>query len=404
MRHSDIKRTAKYLLQAAVIGIVGGLIFCFYNFCSKHVTSLWKAEGDLMFSIAMPVIGLLIVLTERLFKLEGMGGSNAVIIESGGKDAKIPLRASACSFITLLLTNLAETVTGREGASWQLVSPIAKRINDKWFPDTQKRIAVSCAIAAGFGCLWGLPLFGAFIASEMAFASLYFPAFVPSLLSSYIARGMALLIFPNQTVHEVAAFEPLDTAEIAKLAGISILVGLFARAYICVSDKIGDCFSLIKNTYVRIFAGGALIGVLCYFVGKDYLCGVNVLMNDALLGRPIPWYSFLAKIFFFCVLLKSGYKTGVLIQTMSIGAMLGPVLSGFSGLPAGLSAAVSLAGLVGASFNAPLTAAALSLEIFGGEVFPYCVIAIFFARIVSGNCRKYTGQEISDKMPLIVWE
>jgi len=405
MNKFDFKLALKYLLQAIVIGILGGLLYCLYNYCSSLVTKAWESEGALHFSIAMPFIGLLIVLTERLFKLEGAGCSNAVIKEAGGAEATMPVRASICSFITLLLTNLAETVTGREGASWQLAAPIAKYINGRWFSDTQKRIAISCAIGSGFGCLWGLPLFGAVIGSEMAFGSLYFPALGPSLVSSYIARYIALILFPNHTLYIFEDYALLDAFGLVKLLILSVAVGLLSRAYVLISDNVNRGFGLIKDTYIRIFVGGVIVGTLCYFVGKDYLCGVNTIMYDALAGIEVPWYSFMAKMVFFLLLIKSGYKTGILIQTMSIGALFGSTFGSLVGMPLGLSAAVSLVALVGASFNVPIAAIALAYEAFGKVGFEYCVISIIIARIVSRTSQIYAGQDMKQRKPIVcLWK
>jgi len=387
-----------------MIGVIGGLVCCLYNFCAKYATKAWNAEPKLIFSIAMPIVGMGIVLTEKLLKTEGNGGSNTVMKEAGGKDCNLPLKFTVSNFITLLLTNLSETVTGREGASWQLTAPIAKLINGKLFPDTQKRIAISAAIGAGFGTLWGLPLFGAFAGSEMAFGSLYFPALGPSLVSAYIGRYLAKLLFPNDTIYKIEAFESLDAIGWLKMVVLAVAIGLFARLFIAILDNINKGFALIKNTYLKIFVGGAIVGILCYFAGKYYMCGVTTYMIDALAGKSIPWYAFAAKILFFGILFKSGYKTGILIQTMVLGAMFGGVIGPVFGLPIGLSAALGLAGLVAATFNIPFAALALAYECFGGNYILHFVLCIVIARVVSGKCQIYAGQDLTQKKPIIVFK
>lgn len=398
MKKTDFKLILKYIFQALLIGIAGGLMGCLYNFAEKYVKMAWQSESPLMFSIMMPIVGLVIVFVMSLCKMSKSAGSNDTIKEAAGEEKDIPINFSIAGFFSLLLTDLAETVTGREGASWQLVPPVAKLINKKYFPDTEKRIAISCAIASGFAAIWGLPVFGAFIASEMAFACFRLPAFGPSLLSAIVARLIAKLLFNNTTSYTVGEFEAFTSKNILQLIVLAIAVGILARVLVWFLNKVNQAFSLIKNAYIRIFVGGSITAVLCYFMGKDYLCGVNGIMSNAIAGGETNWYAFLLKILFFAILFKSGYKTGILIQTWSIGALFGAFMGSLLGLPTGLAAAVSLVALFAGTYNCPVAALALVCEIFGYKYLLYCLPAIFIARLVSGNCQIYAGQTIKYKI------
>ena len=392
----DFKLIGKYALQAIVVGICGGLIGCLYNFFCSYVTAAWHMEGKLLFSIMMPIVGLLVIAVSVCLKTEYYGGSNTVMEEAGGTDTKMSPICSLASFLDLLLTNLAETVTGREGASWQLTAPIAKYLNGRFFKDTERRIAITCAIASGFGCIWGLPLFGAVIGSEMANGKLYFKALGPGLLSGLIARGIALAIYPVNTAYNVEAGFNLAPFDAVKLFVLAVAIGLFAKAYIAILSSAQTIFNKISNRFVRIFVGGSIAAILTYFFGQDYLCGVSTLMINALAGAEIPWFAFAAKVVFFAILFKAGYKTGILIQTFAIGSMLGSVLGLLFGLPRGLAAAVGLTSLFAASFNCPLAGIVLCFEIFDKNWILYLCLAVclVIARIVSGKCKIYAGQKL----------
>ena len=392
----DFKLIGKYVLQAIVIGICGGMLGCLYNYICSFVTAAWHAEGKILFSIMMPIVGLLIIVVSKLCKTESYTGTNMVIQESGGMDTKMAPICSLASFIDLLLTNLAETVTGREGASWQLTAPIAKYINGRFFQDTERRIAITCAVAAGFGSIWGLPLFGAVVGSEISNGKLYFKALGSGLLSGLIARLIALNVYPINTAYNVEASFSLTAVDGIRLLVLAVAVGLFAKAYTSILNSVQTIFGKIGNRYVRIFVGGAIVAVLTYFFGQDYLCGVNTLMIDALAGVDIPWFAFAAKLVFFAILFKAGYKTGTLIQTMALGAMLGSTLGLVFGLPRGLAAAAGLTSLLAASFNCPLAAIVLSFEIFDKNWILYACLAIclVIARIVSGKSQIYAGQKL----------
>ena len=403
--HHSALRTGQYArsfllwtLFAAVTGAVGGGLGAGFRYAVNFATEFRTDNSWLCY--LLPFGGLVIAFLYRVTKLGGHADTN-LIINSVRTDSMVPVLLAPVIFISTVVTHLFGGSAGREGAALQLGGCIgsfigrAVRLNEK-----DKHIAVMCGMSGLFAALFGTPLTAAIFAMEViSVGIIYYSAFLPCIVSALVAYGVTLLCGL-----EAAAFPFVGMPQIGPVPLLLVAVIGVATALV----SIGFCFSLeqvhrltakyLKNDYLRVLVGGALIAlltfVLHYSLGTRYN-GIGEGVIEAALGAgEAEPYDFILKMLFTVVTIGFGYKGGEIIPSFFIGATLGAVLGPLIGLPASFAAAVAMVALFCAVVNCPIASIILSVELFGSAGLLYFAVAVCISYMLSGYYGLYSGQKI----------
>jgi H+/Cl- antiporter ClcA len=383
----------KWLMFAAVTGVLCGIVGSAFHVGVAKATALRTQYPWLLFFL--PAAGLLIVATYKIMHTEGQGTNDIISAVSSGKKVSILLIPSI--FIGTVLTHLCGGSAGREGAALQMGGGIGYHVGRLFRMDERDiRMATMCGMGAFFSALFGTPLAATMFAiMVVSVGVLYHAAFIPCFTASMISYGVSLLIGVKPTRFLVAA--PSVTAEM--MARVMLLGALCALVSILFCNAIHKAEHVlkekIKNSWIRIVLGGAIVIVLSLLSGTaDYNgAGMDVIARAIEEGSARP-EAFLLKILLTAITLGAGYKGGEVVPSFFVGAVFGCAVSPSLGIPAGFGAAVGLVSVFCGATNCPISSIFLSIELFGADGVLFFAMASGISYILSGYNGLYSSQKI----------
>jgi H+/Cl- antiporter ClcA len=377
------------LVTGAVCGVTGGA----FARCVSAATQLRSVNGWLIFFL--PAAGLLIVFMYQKLKISGVG-TNAVF-DSAVEGDSLKFRLIPAIFIGTVLTHLFGGSAGREGAALQIGGDIGNHIGQMFrFDDEDKKIATMTGMAAFFAALFGTPVTAAvFVATVISVGMVKHAALVPGMIASILASEVAVWMgaAPVRFQIEAPDVSPLMMGKVMILAALCGLVSAVFVMALHYTKGFYDRF--LKNPYLRVLAGGAVIVCLTLLAGsQDYNgAGVDVIARAIGQGQARPW-DFAVKILFTAITLEAGFKGGEIVPTFYIGATFGCVFGQLLGIPAGFAAAVGFAAMFAGVTNTMITSILLAAEVFGGAGLPYFGMACMLSFVFSGYNGLFSSQVI----------
>lgn len=396
-----VKSTKKYIITllkwiiiAAITGLLGGLIGSIFHISVEYSTKLRIDNPWIIYML--PFGGLIIVCLYNKSKLGSNLGTN-LVIDSVRTDGKVPFSMSPLIFISTVITHLFGGSAGREGAALQLGGSIGSQVGKILKLDEKDMHLITlCGMSSVFSALFGTPLTATFFAMEViSVGIIYYSSFIPCIVSSIVAYEVSLF-FNVEPVHFNINIIPSISVE--TMIKVAILAGLCAVVSIIFCETLHKTHilfnNLIKDNYIRIFCGGLAIIVLTIIVGcKDYNgAGMDIIQN-AINGQA-KMDAFILKIIFTALTISVGYKGGEIVPTFFIGATFGCVIGRIIGLPPGFGAAIGLVSMFCGVVNTLITSIILSIELFGAEVLVLFGIACGISYMLSGYYSLYSSQKI----------
>ncbi len=394
----------KWLVLGSLIGLVAGLGAVVFYEALVGVTHLLlgtlgqyrpptpAGEGGLAGSgsfarpWAIPLIvaggALLASLLVVYVAPEAEGhGTDAAIAAVHHNPRGIRLRAVAVKIVASALTIGAGGSGGREGPTGQISAGFGSalaRLFDLGPRDA--RIAVSAGIGSGIGAIFGAPLGGAVLASEV----LYRDDFeVDSLLPAFIASIVAYALFGSilgftPLFGYVGTYHLLSAGPLAWFAVIGVVSGLVGLAYATVFYRLADAFARSRvPRWLRPALGGLVVGLVGLAVPQVLGTGygwVQHAFDQRLLAMPL-WLVLvipLARIVATGLSIGSGGSGGIFGPGMVIGAFVGAaVWRVFAPLTPGLGhdpapfAIVGMMACFGSIARAPLAVMLMVAEMTG---------------------------------------
>lgn len=398
----DVRRGAEYWkkflfwgLCAPVVGAIGGLVGAAFSWCLK-LAGLCRGEFWPWILIGLPAAGLLIVLLYRVCGLEKDPSTNLVLASIREAEA-VPMRMAPLIFVGTVLTQLCGGSAGREGAALQIGGSLGNFLARKGkLEPGERRILTMCGMSAVFAAIFGAPVTAMAFAMEVAkVGSVLYSAILPCALAAVIGYGVSHLCGVE--------FEVFGRPDFPGLAWDSVLQSV-AVAAVCALVSILFCAALhwairlarhyLRNPYLRIALGGAVIAGLLVLLGSRYGGAGQELMIQAFAGNALPW-DFLVKLCLTVLTIAAGFKGGEIIPGMTIGACLGCTLAPLLGMNPAFGGAVGMIALFCGMVNCPLSAILLGVELLGGEGILYYAVAAAVSYLLSGYSGLYSGQKFS---------
>ena len=352
--------SASYLKKWSVLGVVIGavagvgaivfyeaLVVCthfFLTILAGYQVPTPKGEGGLAASSsparpwALPLIagaGALLgaVLVFRIAPEAQGHGTDAAIAAVHHNPRGVRFRAVIVKIVASALTIGSGGSGGREGPTGQISagfgSLLARSLD---LEPADGRIAVATGIGSGIGAIFGAPLGGAVLATEILYRDDFDPA---ALLPSFIASVVSFVVFGaaegfSPLFGYVAAYHFDDPVQLLWFALIGLLAGLIGLLYAKGFYGLADLFKRSPlPQWTAPAVGGLLVGSIAVAVpqviGTGYGWVQQCLSHNGLASIPL-WIVLIvpfARILATGLSIGSGGSGGIFGPGIVIGAFLG---------------------------------------------------------------------------------
>ena len=384
----------KWGLFGLLMGIFGGLLGAGFHHALHFVTHLRAEHNWLIF--LLPVGGLVSVGIYTFFRQRSNRGTNQIIDAVLDGEEVSPLVAPTI-FLATATTHFFGGSAGREGAALQLGGATASLLSKLFHLNgNDRKILIMSGMSAVFAGLFGTPLTAALFCMEFeSVGTIFSPALLPCYIASFTAAKISGLL----GVHAEGLL--LETAAVITLGNVwrflllAVLVSLVGILMCWVFHKAEHLAAHhVKNPWLRIVLGGALVLGLTLLVGDQRYNGAGMDMALGAVEGHAQWFDFLLKMLFTAITLAAGFKGGEIVPTFCIGATFGCVLGGLLGLDAGLCGALGLVGLFCCATNSPFASIVLSIEMFGGANLHLFALTCVICFVLSGHSGLYSSQII----------
>ena len=385
----------KWGLFGLLMGVLGGLLGAGFHHALHFVTHLRAEHNWLIF--LLPVGGLISVGIYTLFQQRSNRGTNQIIDAVLDGEEVSPLVAPTI-FLTTATTHLFGGSAGREGAALQLGGATASLLSKVFkLGKHDRKILIMSGMSAVFAGLFGTPLTAALFCMEFeSVGTLFSPALLPCYIAAFTASRISGLlgVHAEGILLETAATITLGNIwRFLILAVLISLVGILMCWVFHKSEHLAQHY--VKNPWVRIVIGGAVVMALTLLVGDHRYNGAGMDMALGAVEGNARWFDFILKMLFTSITLAAGFKGGEIVPTFCIGATFGCIIGGLLGLDAGLCGALGLVGLFCCATNSPFASIVLSLEMFGGTNVHLFALVCVVCFVLSGHSGLYSSQIIA---------
>lgn len=384
----------KWFAAAVLVGIVGGAVGSIFHICVDYVTELREEYSAILYFL--PLGGLAIAFMYRLFASSGRIDTDRVI-ESVRENESIPPIMIPLIFISTVITHMLGGSAGREGAALQLGGGIGYKLGSLMRLDTSKRrIIVTAGMSSVFSALFGTPVTAAVFASEVTSVGVLnytglFPCMLASVTAYLISKGFG--IAPVKfSLTEIPALSVLTSV---KIVAAAIIFAVISIVFILAIEELEHYSKrLIKNDYLRAFAGGTLIVLLTVLLKTRAYNGAGMDVIKEAIGGQVRPEAFALKIIFTAITIAAGFKGGEIVPSFFIGSTLGCTVAAFLGLDPSFAAAIGFTALFCGVVNCPLASVILSAEVFGSSGILYFSLACIVCYMLSGSFGLYKSQKL----------
>ncbi|WP_111308451.1 chloride channel protein [Confluentibacter sediminis] len=299
------------------------------------------------------------------------------------------------SILTAPLTVGFGGSVGLEGPTVATGAAIGSNISRMFHMNqTTRSLLIGCAAAGAMSSIFKAPIAAIIFAIEVFSLDLTIASMLPLLLASLSAILTSYFFFGDDILLPFK-IEDKFVIEDAPFYIVLGVVAAFTSIYFTqVYDRIHKFFDKINSPIKRLVIGGAVLGVLIFFIPPLYGEGFEVI-NNLIAGNPEKalennflqmdltniWVvvSLLTGLIFFKIIASSltfgaGGVGGIFAPTLFMGSIMGNCLakiinySGFVNTPVSESnfTLVGMAGVLAGVLHAPLTAIFLIAELTSG--------------------------------------
>ncbi len=384
----------KWTLISIFVGAVGGTVGSVFHKSIDFITEL-RIQNNFMIYL-LPIGGLFIAAIYCLFSSKGRIDTNRVI-ESVRKDKDIPIVMLPLIFISTVVTHMLGGSAGREGAALQLGGSIGYNTGKLLrLRKNDMHIIVMSGMSSVFAALFGTPLTAAIFSLEVtSVGTFHYAGLLPCVISSLTAAQIAKKFSLHPVQFQGIEFDALSGKLILQVIFVAVICAVVSILFCMTIKKTEHLMDkLLKNSFLRAFAGGLIIVVLTIAIGnRDYNGAGMDVIERAMSGEAVPW-AFLLKILFTAITISAGFKGGEIVPAFFIGSTLGCVTAPLVGFSPVLGATIGFVALFCGVVNCPIASIMLSLEVFGGEGILLFALASAVSYMMSGCFGLYDSQKI----------
>ncbi|MBE6787924.1 MAG: chloride channel protein [Ruminococcaceae bacterium] len=393
------KSAVKFFAICILLGVSGGIIGAGFSFLITFVTKLRLSHGWII--CLLPVASLSIVFIYQKLGIQGMGTND--VLQSADKENLISAKLPLGIFVTSAISHVLGASVGREGAALQIGGGAATFFAQKFgLTEPQRQILVRAGMSAVFAAVFGTPLTAFLFALEIVYVGvIHLKSVIPCFITAFSGYFTARLLGAHPERFHLSALPSFSLATVFEIFILTVLVAVLCIGF-CHLLHHGEKFAkkVIKNSYLRIAIGGAIILAFTVFIGTQDYNGAGIQVIERIFeGDKDPASisfspeAFLLKLIFTAVCVSAGFKGGEIVPTLFIGATFGALVASFGSLPCEFGAALGMVLLFSGVTNCPLASIALGFELFSGVGFWYFVPSVLLCFVLSGKSSLYSAQK-----------
>lgn len=335
------RERGKMFLASVVVGLAGGFGAVAFRLLlggSQHLffeivlRLVSFGAGEYNFGlIFLPAIGGLIVgpLTYK-FAREAKGHGVPEVIEA------VHRKSGLLRPVVALVKIIASAITigsggsaGREGPIAQIGAVFGSLVGRLGFISPQQRkLLVSCGLAAGISATFNAPLGGAVFAMEVISVQTGLMSAIPVLVAAVVGDVVMAGFFGFESAFDAPAYTFNSVKEVPVLAIVGVVFGLLSYVWSTVFYAIERRFdTLAIPEWIKPAVGGVVVGIFGVFLVGYGVMGVGYETMQAAMEGQLPLRLLLllgaAKIIATSFSIGSGGSGGIFAPTLYIGSMFG---------------------------------------------------------------------------------
>jgi len=286
----------------------------------------------------------------------------------------LSLRVIFIKVISSIVMVLGGGAIGREGPTIQIAGSVFRLVNKwlpPWWPKISKKNMIMTGSAAGLAAAFNTPLGGiVFAVEELTKTHIsYFKTalFTAVIISGLTAQGLLgpylYLGYPN-----VSGLSWYIFLVVVLVASISGLGGAYMSSVILRLFKWKKTFKFKYQTILFVIGAAMIMAAIAFFINHQVLGSGKELMTSTLFSdtnKVTEWYMPILRMAGPVLSFTTGAAGGVFAPSLSAGASIGSVVSGWLELSSADTNLIILAGMVGfltGVTRTPFTSAILVLE------------------------------------------
>ncbi len=392
---------AYVLLLAVVVGLLSGLaavalktLVHYSGVLVTRVGALTPLGGNVMM-LVFPLIGIaLTVLFVKYIVRGDIGhGLPSVLLAISRNEGRLPAKNMYTSLITSTLTVAFGGSVGLEAPIASTGSAIGSNIGRclRLSPKSV-RILLGCGAAGAIAGIFKAPFAGIMFVLEVFMFDLSATTALPLLISALVAATVAYFLMGTDVQFHFEVTQQFGLSQLPFYVVLGVFCALVSIYFLRTTDRVEQLFARFRKPWLRVLAGGLVLGVLIYLFpplyGEGYGMLTQLLHGDSsslfvntVYGSWSDNVLVVLLVLFLLIALKA-VATAATIGSGGVGGTFGPslIVGGLSGyfvamlcnqmgLPEQDTANFALVGMAAVMtgvMHAPFMATFLIADITGG--------------------------------------
>ncbi len=389
------------LLLAVVVGLLSGLaavalktLVHYSGVLVTRVGALTPLGGNVMM-LVFPLIGIaLTVLFVKYIVRGDIGhGLPSVLLAISRNEGRLPAKNMYTSLIASTLTVAFGGSVGLEAPIASTGSAIGSNIG-RWMRLSPKsvRILLGCGAAGAIAGIFKAPFAGIMFVLEVFMFDLSATTALPLLISALVAATVAYFLMGTDVQFHFEVTQQFGLSQLPFYVVLGVFCALVSIYFLRTTDRVEQLFARFRKPWLRVLAGGLVLGVLIYLFpplyGEGYGMLTQLLHGDSsslfvntVYGSWSDNVLVVLLVLFLLIALKA-VATAATIGSGGVGGTFGPslIVGGLSGyfvamlcnqmgLPEQDTANFALVGMAAVMtgvMHAPFMATFLIADITGG--------------------------------------
>lgn len=371
----------RIVLFSAIVGFISAVIVHFFTFATEHTFELTEIIYDYVrghtvyLLLLIPSVAILAILASIIARYSPASRGGGVPFTEGVIRGRLKYKwyiALLGMISATLLATIMGLPLGSEGPSIFIGGAVGYGFSNIFKHSSHdKRILATAGACTGLAVAFNTPLAGIIFSVEEAHRRFSPSILLPAMVAVVVGVLTKKFIFGDSVY--LAEYATIDvSANMNHVIGaliIGIVCGLFGCLFNIVLNKKIPKFDKIPPMW-KILISASVAMAFCLVLPYTMGVGKNLFIDIAIIGAGTIALTLTAKFFMIILASRSGASGGVFVPMMSLGAMLGALISQLLGV-LGFENSIMFLTLIGAfaffaaAVRAPFTAVVMSFEITG---------------------------------------